>query len=152
MKRNCLLFPSPTAFFVLVSIISCTLLAVSTTSVSAQANAAVAAVISIEDIPQEPEWKSPAEYSAVLSSERANAAQTLVAPTTKELVFALYTGYDRMLAYMEADMAAGIPIEKIAENNFNKVNQEAISDPALVNMEAAEFNALYVALLVMLHQ
>lgn len=57
-----------------------------------------------------------------------------------------------MLAYMEADMAAGIPIEKIAENNFNKVNQEAISDPALVNMEAAEFNALYVALLVMLHQ
>ena len=136
----------------MVAILSCALFGFSANSVSAQTTASVAAPISVEDLPQEPEWKSAVEYSAVLAAERANAAQTLAAPTTKELEFALYTGYDRMLAYMEADMAAGVPIEKIAVNNFNKVNQEAISDPALVNMQAAEFNALYEALLVMLHQ
>ncbi|MFN0174062.1 MAG: hypothetical protein ACKVU0_05390 [Saprospiraceae bacterium] len=136
----------------MVAFISCAILSFSATTVAAQTNASVAAPISMEDLPQVPEWKSPTEYSAVLVTERANAAQILAAPTTKELAFALYTGYDRMLSYMETDMAAGVPIEKIAVNNFNKVNQEAISDPALVNMQAAEFNALYEALLVMLHQ
>ncbi len=151
MKRNCLHLPCSSRFFAMVAILSCALLSFSTTTVSAQATASVAAPISIADLPQEPQWKSSVEYSAVLAAERANAAQSLAAPTTKELEFALYTGYDRMLAYMEADMAAGVPIEKIAVNNFNKVNQEAISDPVLVNMQAAEFNALYEALLVMLH-
>jgi len=136
----------------MVAILSCAFLSFSSTTPSAQATASVAAPISVEDLPHEPQWKSSVEYSAVLAAERANAAQSLAAPTTKELEFALYTGYDRMLAYMEADIAAGVPIEKIAVNNFNKVNQEAISDPALVNMQTTEFNALYEALVVMLHQ
>lgn len=154
MKRNCLLLPRPSCFFAVVAIMSCAFLSFSASTVAAQANASVAPAppISTEDYPQESDWKSPVDYSAVVASERANAVQTLASPTTKEPTFALYTGYDRMLAYMEADMIAGVPIEKIAQNNFNKVTQEASSDPALVNMDAAEFNGLYAALVVMLHQ
>ncbi len=154
MKRNCLLLPRSFSFFAMVAILSCAFLCFSATTVAAQLDASVAPPppISTEGYPQEPEWKSSVDYSAVVASERANAAQVLASPTIKELEFALYTGYDRMLAYMEADMASGIPIEEIAEKNFIKVSQEAPADPVLVNMEASEFNTLYVALLGMLHQ
>lgn len=121
---------------------------------AAQANASVAPVppISTVDLPQEAEWKPAVNYAAVVASERDVAAQELANPTTKETGFALYTAYDRMLAYMEADLVAGNPIEEIAEKNYKRVVEESYSDPALVNLEAAEFSNLYDALIGMLQQ
>ena len=100
MKRNCLHLPHTSCFFVMVAILSCAFLSFSSTTVSAQATASVATPISVADLPQEPQWKSSVEYSAVLAAERANAAQSLAAPTTKELGFALYTGYDLSLIHI----------------------------------------------------
>jgi len=150
MKRIFLLLPRLAFLIAFVAMIS---LALATTA-TAQANASTASEppISTEDLQQESDWKSPVDYSAVVASERATAGQVLASPTTKELDFALYTAYDRMLAYMEADMIAGVPIEKVAENNFFKVTEEAASDPTLTNLEMAAFNSLYASLVVMLHQ
>lgn len=137
----------------MAAIISCALLSFSATTAAAQANSvAPAPPISIEDLPQKPEWKDPVDYAAVIASERNNTSTTLSTPDLKDAAIALYTGYDRMLSYMQQDMINNVPIEEIAEKNYNKVVAETPSDPILVNMEASEFNALYAALLGMLHQ
>ena len=157
MKRNCLLLHRSSCFFAMIAIISCALLTISASTVSAQANASAAPGEPVStadlDLGQQPtDWKSAVDYSTVVASERANAALILAAPTTKEPTISLYTGYDRMLAYMQADMIAGVPIEEIAINNFKKVRLESLTDPLLTNMEEAEFSAMYTALVGMLHQ
>ncbi len=154
MKRTCLHLSKSSCFYAIVGIITCALLSFSATTAVAQGNASVAPMppISTEDLPHELEWKNAVDYAAVLASERANTAVTLAGPNIKEIALGVYTGYDRMLAYMQQDLIDNVAIEKIAEKNYNKVLAETPSDPILVNMESTEFDALYVALLAMLHQ
>ena len=154
MKRICLHLLSHFCFSVMVALVGCAFLGISATTVTAQANASVAPAppISIEDFPQESDWKSPVDYAAVIASERATAALKLSGPNVKEPTLALYTGYDRMLSNMQQDLIISLPIEEIATKNYHKVVAEAPADPILSNLESAEFDALYTALLVLLHQ
>jgi hypothetical protein len=154
MKRNFLHFPKSAPFFAIVAIMIVFLLSFSATTVSAQADVSVAPVppLSTEDLPQVSEWKNSVDYATVLEAERINAAKVLTDPDSKEPSIALYSGYDRMLSYMQQDILDKLPIEDIAEKNYIKVSAESISDPMLVNMDISDFTALYVALVGMLHQ
>lgn len=150
MKRNCLHIFKPSYFFALVAILGCTLL---TNSVVAQsASVAPGDPITTDAYPTHTTWKNSVDYAAVLVAERANAALTLATPNLKQTKVGLYTGYDRMLAYMQVDLGAGVPIEDIASKNFKRVTLETPGDPVLNNMQPTEFAALYDALVVMLTQ
>jgi hypothetical protein len=98
------------------------------------------------------EWKSHVEYAAVITSMKASTAKILDNPNLPQPERALYTGFDRMLTYIQADIEAQADITKIPEKNYNKVVQEAPSDPILVNMQISEFTALYTTLVDKLHQ
>lgn len=111
----------------------------------------ISAPISTDDITVKA-WKAAPDYAAVVAAERTDAAQAMATPGLKQAKLALYTGYDRMLSYMQADLLAQAPIEETAAKNFQKVTLEAPNDSLLIYMEGAEFNGLYIALLVKLQQ
>jgi hypothetical protein len=92
-------------------------------------------------------WKSPTNYAAVVAAERVIAAQKLGAPSIKVAEKALFTGYDRMLAFMQTDLAANAPIADIAANNFKRVNLQVPNDALLQPMQVVDFNALYASLI-----
>jgi len=122
----------------------------SATAVAAQtAEADVTASITVDAYATQG-WKAGDDYTAILTAERAVAAQQLAAPNLSDRQIALYTGYDRMLGYMQADMAVKAPVESIAENNFKKVMQEAPADPVLIHLQQNEFTNLYGSLVVKL--
>jgi hypothetical protein len=111
----------------------------------------VSEVIAIEALTSdETEWKISSDYNAVIISERAATAESLNTPNLTSAEIALYTGYDRMLAYMQTDMAVKDPIETVAEKNFKKVLADASTDPALANLPDSAFTLLYANLLTKL--
>ena len=133
------------------AIVCCTLFASGVVSLSAQsASVAPGDPISTADLPVTPNWKAAAEYAVVLATERVNAANVLALTNQKQSKTALYTGYDRMLAYMQADLQGNEPIDLIADNNFKRVTLETPADPSLNLMDPVEFKALYDALVIML--
>ena len=138
MKKTFTFFPS---FFVLIGI----LLAFSVTSGSAQSNisASTMDMVPLSDYPHDAIWKTPLDCASVIAAERASIAQLLAAPNLKDAKIALYKGYDRMLVYIQADLASDHPIADIAAKNFGQVNQEASTDPQLKDMLADEFSAMY---------
>ena len=154
MKKVRLHLPVFSCFSAMAAWVICALLGFTATTASAQANASVAAMppISVEDLGQVSEWKTPVDYAAVLVSERNNTAATLATPNLKDAAIALYTGYDRLLEYMQQGLIDNVPIEEIAEKSYDRVVGEAPADPVLLNMDNGEFNALYQTLLGMLHQ
>lgn len=87
-------------------------------------------------------WKSTFDYSGVLTAERDVAASQIIAPGAALAHVALYTGYDRLLAYMQADVAAQLPKDGIVANSFQKVVAEMPNDPILVNMDIAKLAEL----------
>lgn len=97
-------------------------------------------------------WMQQDEYSKVLDQERSQATQQIAITDQGTSAHDLYVGYDRLLAYMQADLGAGLPIENIADSNYKKVVQESASDPALQNMQVTEFNTLYDVLVKKLQQ
>lgn len=143
----------PPRFFALVATIGCILFSLSSTVVSGQSTQAVApAELTATGDLAHFGWKTLGDYAAVITSERNNTAQVLASPNLNAETLGLYTGYDRMLLYIQADLAGHDPIENIAENNFNKVVQETPNDLVLKNMKAEEFSALYSNLVKMLQQ
>ena len=135
-------------FFLGLSIVCCSLFSLIAADTYAQANASVAPVpeISTEDYPG-PKWKSPVDYSAVLTSEQSNAAVKLAEPNLPADILGLYTGYDRMLTYMQEDLTNQSAIGDIALKNFNRVLEETPGDAILKNMHTKDFQILYDALL-----
>lgn len=91
-------------------------------------------------------WKTTVDFSAVLLAERTDAAQVLASPNLKSARSALYTAYDRMLAYMQVDLAANVPLEDLLDINYKKVVFEAPNDQAIKSMDSSEFDALRDAL------
>lgn len=123
------------------------LLSICSTSISAQGTASPAAPAAISTVDYEDNnWKSPSEYGAIVAAERMIATQKLGANGLPASKIALYTGYDRMLSYMESDLAANLPIGNIADSNQKRVLGEAPADPILQAIEEAAFNALSVLL------
>ena len=119
----------------------------------AQGNApGTASISTVVAEPTVSQWKSPVEYSAVISAMKANTTKILADPNTPQPERVLYTGFDRMLSYIQADLEAHLDLTKIAEKNYNKVVLEAPSDPILINMSMSEFAALYNSLVEKLHQ
>ena len=153
MKRKSLLLPISCRLSLFVATVVCTMI-MSPTLTFAQGNTSPAPPdpISTVDLGGQSAWKAVPEYTAVVAAERASTAIFLANPNTKEPNTSSYTSYDRMLAYMQADLAAGVPIEDIALKSFTKVVLEAPGDPALVNMQMVDFVALYDALLLQLHE
>jgi len=89
------------------------------------------------------EWKSPVDYTAVITNMKASTATILENPNLQTAERALYTGFDRMLSYIQVDLESHADLTKIAETNYHKVVKEAPSDPILINMQMNEFAALY---------
>ena len=97
------------------------------------------------------DWKIPSDYALVVDEELIVAATLLSNPNNTPEQDALYTGYDRMLAYMKADLLVNEPTATIAANAYKKVQVEAKTDPKLILMKASEFDAFYEALVIKLH-
>ncbi len=135
-------------FFLGLSIVCCCLFSLIAADSYAQANATVAPVpeISTEDYPG-PKWKSPVDYSAVLTSEQSITAGKLAEPNLPADILGLYTGYDRMLTYMQEDLTNQLAIGDIALKNFNRVLEETPGDAILKYMHTKDFQILYDALL-----
>lgn len=123
------------------AIIGSVLLTFFTVSGSAQSNVedASSEVITTEAYTADV-WKKTDEYSATLTSELNSTEVILGDPNLTIQQKSLYLGYQRMLTYMQSDMALKLPIENIPSDNFKKVNLEALSDPKLINMRASDFN------------
>lgn len=140
-------------FFYGVSLTCLFLLSIVTSGLTAQANASIAPSdpISTEDL-SIVKWKSPVEYDAVLTSERAGMALKLADPDLKIHLHALYSGYDRMLSYMQADRAQSMTLGEIAFDNYKKVLAETPGDDILKNMHTEDFDALYDILVTKLTQ
>lgn len=113
-------------------------------SLSAQVNAAVAPgdEIMTTDL-SIPGWKSPVEFSTVLLTEKANITQLLADPNLKPHQTGLYTGYDRMVAYMQEDLAAHVPINEIPERNYKRILSEVPTDPVMKYMYPQDFAVMY---------
>jgi hypothetical protein len=98
------------------------------------------------------QWKNTVEYSAVITSMKTSTTKILENPNTPPAERTLYTGFDRLLTYIQSDIEAHHDLTKIAEKNYNQVVQEASSDPVLINMSMGEFAVLYNSLVDKLHQ
>lgn len=144
MKKNILRLSWAGSHAALFTLLLCACWSLNSVTLSAQSADFVSASISTVDLVGS--WKPSVDYSAVLVAERADAAQVLAGPNLKVDKAALYTGYDRMLAYMQTDLAANAPIDDLVEINYKKVVLETPNDPALKNMDPAEFSALRDAL------
>lgn len=135
-------------FFFGLSIVCCSLFSMTSGHITAQANASVAPVpeISTEDYPG-PKWKSPVDYTAVLTSEQSNTAIKLADPNLLPHELGLYTGYDRMLTYMQDELTGQLPLGEIALKSFNRVVAETPGDAILKNMYPKDFQTRYDTLL-----
>lgn len=123
----------------------------SATAVSAQSAAETEVTLAITvDAYNTQGWISVDDYTALVAAERVVVAQQLATPSLSDRQIALYTGYDRMLEYMQADLSVKAPLESIAEINFKKVLQEAPADPVLTHLQESEFINLYGSLVVKL--
>ena len=138
-------------FFLGLTIVCCCLLSLSTMDIAAQANASLAPApeISTEDYPGT-KWKSPTEYAIVLTSERTNTALKLADPNLEAHELGLYTGYDRLLSYMQEDLNNQLAIADIAITSFNRVVAETPTDVILKYMRSKDFQTMYDALLPLL--
>ena len=87
-------------------------------------------------------WKSISDFSEVIASERLVANHKINAPGLPLPQVALYRGYDRMLSYVQADIAASLPLDGIVQNNFQRVLQETPNDPLLSSMDSIELSIL----------
>ncbi len=135
---------SLSSFLALIGI----LLTLFVTSVSAQSiSASTMDMVPVGDLSHDAIWKTPVDYSQVIAAERVSTAQLLATPNLKDAKIALYQGYDRMLVYIQTDLAADLPLTEIAAKSFGRVNQEASSDPVLKDMPVDEFSDLYQALI-----
>lgn len=112
-------------------------------TLSAQSNDPSMATLSLTPVLEMNDWKSPVEYSSVILSMKESTAQKLAEPNLQVSERALYTGFERLLSYIQVDLEAQAEINKIAETNYSKVVKEAPSDPLLINMHMDEFQALY---------
>ena len=120
-----------------------------TTNLSAQSSA-VSAPMTTDAYEHTATWKLPADYSAVVASERLNNLLLLGTPGLKATKNALYTSYDRLLGYMQVALIANDPIEAIAEKSFKKVSLESTSDPVIMDTPTDEFVILYDLLVLKL--
>lgn len=144
MKRSYQRLSGAACHAALIAILTCALWSINSVIVSAQSIDAVSLPITTDAMTGS--WKTTADFSAILVAERADAAQVLAGPNLKNAKAALYTGYDRMLAYMQTDLAANTPIEDLVDINYKKVVLETPNDPALKDMDPVEFSALRDAL------
>ncbi len=114
----------------------------SASDASAQASATAAAPpLSVVDL-EDTNWKSPVDYAGVIAAERVVAQQIIGTPGIPYSQFALYTGYDRMLSYIQNDLSASLPLAPLVGSNFQKVMIEAPNDPVLKKMEAGKLDIL----------
>ena len=151
MKRKLLHLTRAYSSYALIPGFLLFVIAFSANAVSAQS--AVEAEVSVSvtvDAYATQGWKSVDDYAAILTAERVVAAQQLAIPNLSDRQIALYTGYDRMLGYMQADITDKASIENIADINFKKVLQEAPADPILTHLQQNEFTNLYGSLVAKL--
>ena len=132
----------------LLAIVCCCLFSMLSVDMTAQAISTLAPAppISTEDYPGT-KWKSPSEYSLVLSTEQSSIATILSTPNLNEVELGLYTGYARMLTYMQEDITNQTAIEEIASKSYQRVRSETPADPILKHMIVKDFETLYAALL-----
>lgn len=151
MKRKLLHHTGAYLSYALIPVFILSIITFSGTAISAQSavEAEVSVAITVDAYATQG-WKLVEDYAAILTAERVVAAQQLAIPNLSDRQIALYTGYDRMLEYMQADIADKASIENIADINFKKVLQEAPADPILTHLQQNEFTNLYGSLVAKL--
>ncbi len=114
------------------------------TSLSAQVNASAAPgdVIMTTDL-MVIGWKAPVDYATVLAEEKSNITLLLSDPNLKPHQIALYTSGDHMVAYMQEDLLALVPINIIAENNYKRILSEIPTDPVMKYVDPQELAMMY---------
>jgi hypothetical protein len=133
--------------FKLAAILLPAIIMVSTVTVFAQSNEPAIGTLSETPVLIVSEWKSRLDYTAVINSFKTSTASILAEANLQQSKKALYTGFDRLLTYMQADVESNFELGNIADKNYKKVVQEAPSDPILINMQMDEFAALYDVLI-----
>jgi hypothetical protein len=123
---------------------------VSAPSLVAQTAASLESITTDAYTSADTQWKSYSNYNAVIASELLITAEALNAPNISSKELALYNGYNKMLNYMQVDIAGKVSIETVAENNFKKVLADVATDIALADLPKSEFTSLYANLLVKL--
>jgi hypothetical protein len=141
-----------TGFIAVVLLVASFFLASTNISFAQSAIPGTASISTVVADPAGGEWKTPVEYSAVLTAMKASTQKILTDPNSPPSEHTLYTGFNRLLSYMQADMEAHLDISKIAEKNYNQVVLEAATDPVLINMSMSDFASLYNSLDEKLHQ
>lgn len=140
-------------FFLVLSIVCCSLFSMITNEITAQTNATIATTVEIstEDYPVI-YWKSPVDFSEVLTSEQSNTALRLADPNLPANEFGLYTGYKKMLTYMQEELDNQTAVDQIALKSLNKVLAEIPGDPIMQNMNTKDFQSLYDKLVLKLNK
>lgn len=138
-------------FFIGLSIVCCFLFSLVSADSFAQVNATVAPVpeISTVDYPVI-YWKSPVDFSEVLTAEQTNTALRLADPNLPSSELGLYTGYKKMLLYMQEELASQTEVDQIASKSLNKVLAEIPGDPIMQYMSTVDFQSLYDKLIIKL--
>jgi hypothetical protein len=137
----------------LLSLLGCFVLTFSSTSLLAQQSELTAPgdLISTEDL-SEVKWKSSVEYAAILTIERNSTIVLLADPNLKSHELGLYTGYSRMLAYMQEELNEEGNNNELALNNYKRILTEMPEDAIMKNMHPEEFATLYSTLVTKLIQ
>jgi len=92
------------------------------------------------------DWKDPASYASVIVTEKNNNDIKLSEPGLSGEQFALYTGYKKLLDYMQIDLSSKSNLEAIASTNYQKIIVESQTDPILLKMRITDFNGKFNSL------
>lgn len=76
-------------------------------------------------------WKSTPALLVTLSEEHNQNLFLLSTPGLQPTDIANYTAYDKLIAYIQADITSGQKLEEIAVSNFQRVVDEAPADPVI---------------------
>jgi|WetSurMetagenome_2_1015567.scaffolds.fasta_scaffold305050_1 hypothetical protein len=133
----------PNYFFSLV-ILVCTVLVLGTSAVVAQSNSTVAnGEIPVAKDYVGMKWKTTPDLISTFAIEHNQNQIILASSGLQATDVAIYTAYDHLLIYIQADLPGGIPLQEIAVANFQKVVDEAPADATLKYLHVGSLRNLF---------
>jgi len=124
---------------------------ISATHLSAQSNPIeFGSEVITTDAYNKEDWKDSAGYASVLAAEKNDNDIRLADPGLSGEQFGLYTGYKKLLDYMQTDLSSKVNLESIASSNYKRIIVESQTDPILLKMRIPEFNTKFNSLVGLL--
>ena len=88
-------------------------------------------------------WKTTPELINTFTIEHNQNLQVLSSPGLQPTDIAIYTGYDHLLSFIQADLPSGNPLADIAVADFQKVVDEAQTNPTLKYLHVGALRNLF---------